>query len=358
MFREWIPRIAAQREDVELTWYAPRAAAGWRLPAGPRIRRIMGWRRSAAGRWAEARVNRWRLARAEFDVFHSTYYGAPPVKVPRRIMTAYDFVDDETVSSFSNNAWPTGDPCTFAAWMKAAMAGSDLVVAISEHTRQLVLHYCRLSPERVVTAQLAASDAFRGPLPTAAETASFRASRGLHKDYWLYVGRTRGYKNFWLLLRAFARRAAATEEDLVLVSSGQPFTSGQKDFIIRNRLLQRIHVLAGIDDAGLRLAYAGAIAFVFPSVSEGFGIPLLEAMASGAAVIASDIPVFHEVAGDAAVYVPWHDEEALSAAMQRIRSDDFLAADLRARGQRRVDLFSWDRSARTVADAYDRVLRG
>ena len=124
------------------------------------------------------------------------------------------------------------------------------------------------------------------------------------------------------------------------------------DFVIKNRLENRLVLLHDMDDRELALAYSGALGFIFPSLAEGFGIPLLEAMACGVPVIASDIPVFHEVASDAAQFFDPHDEEELASVMCRLLSDESLCERLRAAGRTRSSHFSWGKSARDLARIY------
>jgi glycosyltransferase involved in cell wall biosynthesis len=121
-------------------------------------------------------------------------------------------------------------------------------------------------------------------------------------------------------------------------------------------LRARVVLTGFVPDADLAALYSGARAFVYPSLYEGFGLPVLEAMQCGTPVITSDTTSLPEIAGDAGLLVSPIDADALSEALIRIVTDDDLAADLGRRGQSRSALFSWDRTAEASIQAYHRML--
>ena len=120
----------------------------------------------------------------------------------------------------------------------------------------------------------------------------------------------------------------------------------------------RVRLPGFVDDADLPALYRSASLFVFPSLYEGFGLPVLEAMACRVPVVCSNASSLPEVAGEAALLVDPHDEEGLAAAMERALMDETLRAEMKAKGLRQAARFTWDRAAKQLLDAFDRALWG
>ena len=174
-------------------------------------------------------------------------------------------------------------------------------------------------------------------------------------SYLLAVGQLMPRKDFHTLLRAFAR---ARVGDARLVLAGPP---GIDEASLRAAAQQlgigeRVVFAGPVSDALLAGLYAGAIALCFPSIAEGFGLPLLEAMAAGLPVVASDIDVVDEVCGDAALRFPVHDQDALAAALEEIVRDEAARSSLRVAGRARAAQFTWDRTAELTVQGYERAL--
>lgn len=170
------------------------------------------------------------------------------------------------------------------------------------------------------------------------------------------------YKNYVRLIEAYQRFAERVElpPDLVIIGENIDREYSEEMEIARRRagqLMARIHLVGRVPYAEVRGWYHAASLFVFPSYLETFGHPLLEAMASGLPLVASDIPVFREVAGDAALYANPHDSSALADAMYTAYTDASIREALVARGQERVRRFSWAASAKRLLDMFDEVLR-
>jgi glycosyltransferase involved in cell wall biosynthesis len=180
----------------------------------------------------------------------------------------------------------------------------------------------------------------------------------LARPYVLSLSSIYRYKNFLRLIEAWARLARVRPDlpDLAIVGDDQ-----DPDYTLRMRrareecgaLAERVHLVGAVPYAEVPRWYAGASLFVFPSYLETFGHPLLEAMAAGVPVVAGDIAVSREVAGEAASYADPHDAEALAAAMAALLDDAGLRRELVRRGHERVQAFSWDRAARGHLDLFD-----
>ena len=225
------------------------------------------------------------------------------------------------------------------------------VLAISEATRDDLVRHYGVAPERVTVTHLAADASFR-PVTDPDLITAARAEHGIGPDYFLYVGTLQPRKNLSRLIRAFAR-VAAGRPGLQLVLAGKK--GWLYDGILRQAeslgLSGRVIFPGYVGAEDLPALYSGALAFAFPSLYEGFGMPALEAMACGAPVLASNVSSLPEVVGDAGLLVDPTDEAALAAALERLASEPALRAELRQRGLARARLFSWERCAGETLEA-------
>lgn len=229
------------------------------------------------------------------------------------------------------------------------------VIADSEHTRADVIRLLDVPPERVSAVPLGVVDHFAPPHPDA--LGAFRARHGLPDHYLLYLGTLEPRKNLVTLLHAYAAlRRRGLAWPLVL--------AGGKGWLYEEifRCVGELHLADHVIFPGYvsyeeqPLWYGGATIFVYPSTYEGFGLPVLEAMACGAPVITSTSSSLPEAAGDAALLVECHDAQALAGAIEALASDAARRAELRRRGLERAALFPWSRTAAETLRAYARAL--
>jgi glycosyltransferase involved in cell wall biosynthesis len=187
---------------------------------------------------------------------------------------------------------------------------------------------------------------------SAGEIGRVRAAYGLGEAYLLYVGNFKPHKNLARLVRAFARlpESARGSHQLVLAGSLDAFTASLRDEARALALDERVRFPGFVAEADLAALYGGATALVFPSLLEGFGVPVLEAMACGTPVVCSDIAPLAELAEDAALLVdPWR-EEAIAAGIAQALADEALRCRLAAAGRRRAALFTSAGSADAIRD--------
>lgn len=228
---------------------------------------------------------------------------------------------------------------------------SAAVIAMSEATRRDVIRLLGVPGERVhVVHQGYRADLFHPA--AAAEVEGVRARYRLGR-YLLSVGEGRPYKNIPRLLRAFAR-VSLPDLQLVLVGRAVPQEVDLPALARALGIAERVRFPGFVADEELAPLYAGAEAFVFPSLYEGFGIPPLEAMACGCPVVCSDRASLPEVCGEAALYVDPEDEQSIAEAIERVVGDEGLRDELRARGLERAKGFSYRRAAERVLE----VVRG
>ena len=347
-FTETLNRLGRHADDIEVIVHLPSNPKGT-PPKGPGIRHVENWNIRPGRLFApfSARVNMARIRALRPQIFHSTYYTLPYWPELRTVVTVHDFIDENSFQTMSGNYMG------FVAHKRKVIERADAIIAVSHATKQDILKYTRAEADSISVIYHGINEDVAATSPTEEEINHFRAENRIREPYWLFVGRRLRYKNFGVLLRAWARVTHSYRIDSYLVAIGphDGLESWQIDFLIRNRLEQRLVLLSRVDDRTLSVAYHGAAAFILPSLFEGFGIPLLEAMACNTPIIASDIPVLHEVASDAALYFDPHDEDALAEAMVQIL-DDRLRQDLAGKGQKRLSRFSWDKSARQIAEVY------
>ena len=299
--------------------------------------------------WKHIHACRVRRFEAEADLFVSTYYVPKPRAQMKSVVVVYDFIDAD-LSCMNPNGYE------FVRKQRKVIEDADAVIAISEETKHKVIRYTHIDASRVEVIYPIAGSGLLIVAPSEA-IKNFRKKYNVVKPYWLYVGARAYYKNFDCVLRAFAMIAQESEDELLVVGGEKELTPHLLDFLFRKRLEHRVHLVGRLTDEDLSAAYAGTIGFVYPSFAEGFGIPLLEAMQSGVPVVASDIPVFREVAGDAAEYFDPHSAAGLARTMRTIKKQEARAHLIRL-GYERIQHFSGKRAAEQMADLLRRVGEG
>ncbi len=280
-----------------------------------------------------------RRARA-VDVVHHTFYRATAcLSAPgaASVVTVYDMIPELRPSEFQR-----GNPHFDK---EQVVRSASLVLCISESTRSELLDvYPDISAATAVT-PLGVDPSFRP---------GHRLPTGWPERYLLHVGHRGGYKDFATLAQAF-RVIRDEDPGIVLMTVGGGALSTEETRFLDSLGVAGSVKQATLSDAALRGAYANAAAFVFPSRHEGFGLPTIEAMASGCPAVVSDIPVMREVGGDAAHYFRAGDAEHLSHVLHEVlRSTD--SAVQREHGLSRARSFTWRRTAELTAAAYRSVV--
>lgn len=236
----------------------------------------------------------------------------------------------------------------FVPWV---LRVSRAVVSDSEATKQEVLRHYAVPPDkvRVIYPGFDANLFHRDEAPLVASPGP--------EPYVLYVGNLLPHKNVFRLLEAFAMVRAERGCRLVIRGDGRPdYLQALRDRATALGVAETVSVIGYVPEPALRALYAGATAFIFPSLGEGFGLPLLEAMACGTPVVTSDRSALPEVAGGAALTVDPTDTAALAAAIEQVLSDPALREGLRRRGSERVRTFTWARTAAAISALLDQTM--
>lgn len=357
-FRQLLPRIAAQPDlDVELL-VPPKLAGippdGFRLGHRPQFpfgavvfdhipQRFRRFAMTMADAWWGRKIDRTPSA-----LFHSSYYVLPRLERTPRVCTVYDMIHERFAHLFNQ---PSDD--SFREQKRRCVTSSERVLAISEATKRDLCEIYDVTPERVDVTPLGVDAEFWRSESSEERIDANRLRPGLPERYLLYVGDRNHYKNFATLAKAFAALRRGMECTLVVV--GRDWSPDEQTLLSSLRIDQATRLIRHPGDGELAAIYAGACAFVYPSLYEGFGLPLLEAMACGTPVIAARAGSIPEVAGDAAEYFDPLAPDDLTAAMERVLAPD-RAWQLRGLGAMRVEHFTWDRTAELTIDSYMRAM--
>jgi glycosyltransferase involved in cell wall biosynthesis len=267
-----------------------------------------------------------------------------------RVATIHDLMPLTHADQYSGR-----DVADFRRSVPRIAREADALIAVSQHTKEMIVERLSVAPERIVVVHHGVDETFC-PAPAAAVT-ELRRKLGLVRPYILFVGTAEPRKNLLRLIDAFAllRRDVLQEFDLVLAGKAAWGSQRIRERIAAHALESQVFLPGHIGSADLPALYTGAAVFVLPSLAEGFGMPLLEAMACGVPVVASNTTALPEVYGDAALGFDPTSTEALTNALEHVLGDTSLRADLVARGFRRASHFSWEDSARKTRDVLEAV---
>nr|WP_315208156.1 glycosyltransferase family 1 protein [uncultured Albidiferax sp.] len=281
------------------------------------------------------------LKGGDYDVFHPTYYDdyfLPYMGEKPFVLTVYDMIHEIYPECFS-----LADKVSEKKRNLAKMAHK--IVAISECTKRDLIRFFGVSSEKIAVTHLASSmHAATG----GAALPPFVAA--LPERYVLFVGARTIYKNFYFFINSM-RSLMEADPTLHIVCTGGPFHKNEKTFFEIHGIANRVHQHAA-SDSELELLYQRALAFVFPSLYEGFGIPVLEAFSNACAVVLARAGSLPEIAGDAAVYFEPKDAQSVHAAMAEVLYQPGRRAELVARGQQRLQQFSWRRTCEETEAVY------
>ena len=294
----------------------------------------------------------WVLHRERADVFHAPHYVLPPAVRCRSAVTIHDCIHLMFPQYLPNKA-----AYAYArASMWAAVKRSDCILTVSEASKRDILHFFNVAPEKIVVVYNAIDEQF-WLAPAEDEVARVRERYQLDHQFVLYVGNIKPHKNLVRLIEAFDELRRTGLEDLKLLIIGDEISKlpALRRAVHSHKLHKHVRFLGYVNDETLRTLYRLASLFVFPSLYEGFGLPPLEAMASGTPVVTSNQSSLPEVTGDAAVLVDPYDVSSIVDGMRRVLTDRTLADELRRRGPERAREFSWARSVAKTRQVYEQV---
>ncbi len=310
--------------------------------------RIYEWRRrlllGGAARRSGARL-----------LHHTDPGGTPWFGCPPRVVTCYDLIP--LVMHREYLAPVPGGRARRRARDRVRYGGALRVLAISAATRDDLVQHVGIDPARIDVTHLGVDHTRFHPRAADGEEQAVRRALGVTRPFLLYVGAWDARKNLEHLVAAYARSGVRGDVALVLAGMLGPRGTRRVQAAIAEHGVGDDVLLPGyVDEALVPAAYRSCLAHVFPSLYEGFGLPVVEALACGAPTVTTRRSSLGEVAGDAALLVDGTDVDETAAALARVASDAALRDDLRARGRARAAAFTWDACARATVEAYVRAL--
>jgi alpha-1,3-rhamnosyl/mannosyltransferase len=292
-----------------------------------------------------------RLWRTPVDVFHSPFFWSPMILPCPLVTTVHDMIFDrypEYIPGFRYMA-------PYRVSSRIALRRAKSVIAVSEATRQDIITYAGTRFEKIVTIPNGVEARYQ-PVVRESERRRVRDRYRLPQRYVLAVGARRPHKNVGRLVSAFASLIDQVPHSLVLVGSVDPrFVDDAVDGVARLRAAGRVLEIDRVEEADLPAVYSMAELFVQPSVIEGFGLPVLEAMACGCPVACSRSSSLPEVAGEAALLFDPLSEAEMSATVQRALASEALRCSLQERGRLRARSFTWDSVAAQTLAVYEQA---
>lgn len=295
----------------------------------------------------------WRLMRDRLDLFHATHYVIPPLARARAIVTIHDII---------HVLYPQFLPSKAAQLYARVMIGralrrADRIITVSYNSKRDLVDYFGIAPARIDVVYNGVAASFNDHVPRA-ERDRVAAKYGLPRPYLLFLGGEKPHKNVRNVLRGFAeaRRERALPHALVLAGP-MPKNRSRVEALIGGLELQSRVIRTGIvPEEDLPGLFAGADAFLYPTLYEGFGLPVVEAMACGVPVLTSSTSALQEIAGGYAYLVDPMDVEAIGRGIADLATDPARRAELVELGKRRAADFSWDRAAQQTLKVYGETL--
>lgn len=285
-----------------------------------------------------------KLKNINFDIIHPTYYDPWFLKYTKNkplVLTIYDMTH-EMLPEFFSKSDLTGQN------KKRLAQKADKIIAISENTKKDIINLYNINPDKISVTHLACS--FN---PCSADLAINDSDTpiDLPKKYLLFIGSREGYKNFEKLAKAIAVLFNDKKDLMLVCAGGGKLLHKEKEHLkslnIHNRVIQR-----DLTDTTLQIYYKKALAFIFPSLYEGFGIPVLEAFSCDCPLLCSDCSSLPEIAGNAALYFDPNNVNSIKDALYEIVNSEIMRKNLIDKGRVRLKDFTWQKTVEQTKTIY------
>ncbi|HOW58886.1 MAG TPA: glycosyltransferase family 1 protein [Candidatus Omnitrophota bacterium] len=288
------------------------------------------------------------------DLLHVPAF-APPFRKPcPLIVTVHDIA-----GKLFKNQMGLASKFYWGKWLPFVVRQADRIIADSEHTKKDLMQHLKIPEKTIRVVYPSGHEGFTSDIP-AGKIQAVKKNLRVKDRYFLFVGTLEPRKNIGRVLEAF-RIFSKTHPDFQLVLAGSTqFGHGQYiEFLEKKYAFNSEAILTPgfLSREDLNVLYAGAEALIFPSLYEGFGIPILEAMASGCPVLTSNITSTPEVAGEAGMLVNPYNTEAIMHGMEKLAGDQALRVEFKQKGFEQIKKFSWQKTARETISVYKEFLK-
>ncbi|HPO17019.1 MAG TPA: glycosyltransferase family 1 protein [Candidatus Hydrogenedentes bacterium] len=345
---ELVRALAANPEDLELTVVWPETEAIDDLGGHVSVikKPAHSLRRILTDHWTIQEL----CARQGIDVIHYPANFGPLLPLRNVVVTVHD------LSFMRHPEWFKFERALYYRWaLRHTVRTVKRLIADSEATAADLVQFASAPREKIDVIPLGVHPRFR---PASCETQTdVRAKYRLPERFFLYVGTLEPRKNIPRLIEAWSSMAHDTDADLVIAGRRGWKTQAIDTAVSRSSFSHRIHFLEYLPDIDLPAVMSAALAFVWPSLFEGFGLPPLEAMACGTPVLTSNVSSMPEIVGEAALIVDPEDPAAIAQGLRQLAEDKTLRKTLRDKGLTRILTFTWERSAALTLNAYREVVR-
>jgi len=287
------------------------------------------------------------LKHSNYDIFHPTYYDSYFIKYLGKkpfVLTVYDMIHEKFRNLYNHKD-------KTIEIKKYLMYNAKKIIAISRNTKKDILNYTNIKENKIEVIYLANSLSIDNEL----QVSSNNTLNNLPNNYILFVGRRDKYKNFGNLVKAIGKLLYEDKDLYLLCVGGGNFTPEERNMFYNMKIANKIYHL-DVDDYGLTHLYRQAKLFVFPSLYEGFGIPILEAFANDCPVVCSNRSALPEVAGKAALYFDPEDIRSIKSSVEIVLENSKLRASLIEKGKNRIKYFTWDKTAKETIELYKKLL--
>ncbi|MDZ4765317.1 MAG: glycosyltransferase family 1 protein [Chloroflexota bacterium] len=354
--RHLLPAIRRLDAALTLTLILPAGAHADAVPAHVNVVHVKGSRSNLGKVWFEQRTFPAAAARCKADIVHVPYWGAP-LSSPAKLITTILDVIPLTIPVYASGFRAR----LYTSLVMATARGAAQTIAISDAAKADIVAQLGLSADSITTTHLAVDEAYHPRLGIERD-AAVKAKYDLPDTFALYLGGFDVRKDVRTLLEAYTYVGRAQGDESPLVIAGREPAWGTPLFPDLRRAVTDLGIepyvrwIGVIDEADKPSLLRLASVFAFPSVAEGFGLPVLEALACGTPVIACDIPVMREITDDAAYLVKPGDSRALAGALIALLIQDPLREEQITRGLSVATRYRWSKTARATLAVYEQVM--
>jgi glycosyltransferase involved in cell wall biosynthesis len=345
-FNEILPRISMLDDELKLTFLSPWESSGTirlndkasvvKVPPFSRFTYRLPFLREMGDR-LETFAGRCMTGIGNNSIWHSTYNTVPNFWPGMKVVTIYDLIYEIFPHLYQG---PFGDKVRFD--QRRAVESADAILCISETTRRDALNFYDINEKSTFVTYLGVTDSFKNDHKSG-------TTSNIDNPFILFVGERKGYKNFNCLLDAFCNWKM--RDEIKLIAVGKPLDYEEETYITGKGINKRVEVISSISDDELAGLYSASEAVVHPSLYEGFGFPIVETLATGSKLVASDIPTTREIAGDIPIYFDQNDStsliEALNIAVEKQLTEK-ETSDIRQHAFQ----YNWDNTARETIKVY------